>query len=330
MENISVIIPSNHQLDDLIEVISSVCMQNIKPREIILVNSNPLITSFPESIIKLCFNNEIELIFKNELNAMPGHARNIGIGLAKSEIIAFLDVKTIPRREWLENSIRVLLNKNILIVYGSTIFNANNEYERLIRDCFHGVFPCITLPGSVCRKDIFIKTGQFIHWVRAGEDTEWMSRLKLMKVSSSIHKNALLDYQGLSGLNIRKVLEKWFRNYRASRNLPQFYSQRLILWVIFYPFILLIALNWNYLIADWRMESPLFIGHITKIFLIMPVIGYIITRGLILPYRRGVKATELLPFRFVKISLICFFADMIKVAAFSIPEIKYENKSYKI
>jgi uncharacterized membrane protein YidH (DUF202 family) len=180
--------------------------------------------------------------------------------------------------------------------------------------------PRRTLPGSVFSRKVFTKVGQFVDWARAGEDTEWMLRLELLQVPLVCPSCVLIDYAGLIGSDIKKLLIKWSRNYTASRDLPHFFPQRLFLWLIFYPLLILIAFNWNYLIADWRMDSPFYIGHVTKIVVVLPVLAYVVMRWLALPMQRGVAIRRLLPIRFFAIILICFMADLAKVWAFSIPK----------
>jgi hypothetical protein len=319
--DISVIIPSNHDHNDLIKVVKAVCNQTIKPYEILIIDSSEERGVFPEDINTLCEVNSIVLTYIPLNFAMPGRARNIGIELVKSKLIALIDVQTIPKHYWLEVSLNLLTEKEILGVWGHTFFNANTVLERLVRDCFYGIFPRKTLPGSIFKREVFHKVGQFIDWVRAGEDTEWMLRLELLKTPVAHPSIALVDYIGLIGTS-RQWIKKWCRNYSASRNLPHFFPQRLLLWFVLYPLLLLIAFNWNFIIADWRIDSPFYIGHITKIIAFTPILIYISLRGLILPLKRGVSILDLLPIRFIGIILVCLIADFLKILMFSIPKKK--------
>jgi hypothetical protein len=93
--------------------------------------------------------------------------------------------------------------------------------------------------------------------------------------------------------------------------------------------LVLIAFNWNYLIADWSMDSPLYIGHVTKMAAILPAVIYIIVRGLVLPLRRGVSVWQLLPARFLLITTVCFMADLVKILVFSLPKRKNDELVHK-
>jgi hypothetical protein len=321
---IAVIIPSNHAHDDLLKIVMAVCCQTVKPSEIFIVDSCFDAAFCPEDIADFCVLHGVKLIYENRKLAFPGQARNIGLGLAKAELIAFIDVQTIPRPDWLASSLKVLSNNNIVGVYGSTSFSADSWLERLIRDAFFGVLPRKTLPGSIFKREIFHKVGHFIDWVRAGEDTEWMLRLDLMKLPIASLPKALVDYQGLLGMDLKSLLRKWYRNYSASHELPHLFPQKLFLWLILYPLIIFIGFNWNYLIANWHEDSPLYIAHITKIAASLPFFVYILTRGVFLPLRRGVSSLHLFPLRFMAIAAICFIADAVKALVLTIPKRRYD------
>jgi hypothetical protein len=328
MTNITVIIPSNHIYNDLMKTVIAVCNQTIKPVEIVIIDSSIESGPCPIEIIELCDNQSINLIFEYHSIALPGEARNIGLGLVNTDLIAFIDVKTMPSNEWLEASLKILADKSILGVWGSTSFIAHSKFERLVRDGLYGTIARTTLPGTVCRREVFAKVGQFVDWVRAGEDTEWILRVKLLKLNFFSPSDSFIEYVGLKDLTLNQILKKWYRNYSSSRDLPHFFPQRLFLWLVVYPFIVLLAFNWNFLFADWRMDSSLYISHITKIVLLFPILSYLILRGIILPLKRGLHIRSLLPLRFVEIIYVCFMADMIKFLVFSLPKRKFfEEKS---
>ena len=316
---VSVIIPCAHDHKDLFKVVLALCEQTMKPKEIIIVSCSPDGGKSTPECLEICAANNIQLIYKYTNLAFPGDARNIGLGLASGDYIAFIDVKTIPRSNWLEVSLKLIEENLVSGVLGATFFVAHAGFPRLIRDGFFGLLPRKTLPGSVFERNVFSKTGQFIEWVRAGEDTEWILRLEVLKIPIAYSSSPLLDYYGLEELNLNKLLKKWYRNYSASRELPHFFPQKLLMRLVLYPLLVLLAFNWNYLIADWQIESPFYIGHITKIAAIVPLFIYCITRGLILPSYRGVGFGQLLPIRFIMIVWICILADLVKITVFTFP-----------
>jgi glycosyltransferase involved in cell wall biosynthesis len=323
---ISVIIPSNHDMNKLLTLVKAVCSQSVKPYEIVIVDSSIQCGVCPKEVEVICADCSVNLVYEYVKCAYPGKARNIALGLSNGEMIAFIDVQTIPRPNWLELSLLKLFEKSGTYgVLGATYFSAQTRFERLVRDGFYGAMPRKTLPGSVFRRQVFEIAGQFIDWARAGEDTEWMLRLEVLKVATDYSSATLIDYVGLAGINIKLLLKKWFRNYSASRVLPHFFPQKIFLWLVLYPLIVLIAFNWNYLIADWRMDSPFYIGHVTKTAVILPILIYVIVRGLVLPMRRGVGIWRLLPLRFLAITCVCFMADFVKILVFSLPGRNYNK-----
>ena len=326
--SISVIIPSNHDYYELLTIVKAVCCQTVRPNEIVIVDSSVQNSGCPREIMDLCKVNGIDLIYEHRVLALPGDARNIGLKLANAELFALIDVQTIPRPQWLEVSLSLLASSGTDTVWGAASFSAEKKFEMLVRDGFYGALLRKTLPGSVFRREVFSKTGQFVDWARAGEDTEWMLRVELLKFPVVSPSEALIDYVGLIDLSMKDLLKKWYRNYTACRDLPHLFPQRLLLWVVLYPLLILLAFNWNYLIADWRMDSPLYIGHVTKMVAIVPGVVYVLLRGLLLPLHRGVGIWRLLPTRFAAITLICFMADVVKVLVFSIPKRKQNAKTH--
>jgi len=325
--SVSVIIPSNHDHSKLINIVNAVATQTSMPYEIIIVDSSNIINDCPKEIRLCCSKLGIKLVYECVQPLMPGEARNIGLNLATGDLIAFIDVQTIPRAKWLEASLNTISKNNVLGVFGATNFVAEKVIEKIIRDSFYGILPRRTLPGSVFKRELFIDSGRLISWVRAGEDTEWMLRLETLKLPVAYSTIGMVDYLGLLGMDLRSILKKWYRNYSASYDLPHLYPQKLFLWIFLYPLIIFIAFNWNYLIANWREDSPLYIGHITKMAAVFPLITYFLMRGIVLPLKRGVAFFDVLPYRFIAIASVGFMADVIKAYVFTIPRRKLSNQS---
>lgn len=316
---VTVVIPTNHSHQDLLKVVRAISNQIVKPTEIVIVDSSAERGTCPSEISALCAVCSIILFYEYRVSALPGEARNIGISKVSTELIAFLDVQTIPRPHWLETALRTLDIEGVSGVWGSTCFSAESKFENLVRDGLFGRLPRKTLPGSVFRREVFETAGKFVDWVRAGEDTEWILRVEVLKIKVGNITNTSLDYIGLIGSDAQQLLKKWHRNYTMSRELPHFFPQKLLLWLFFYPTLTLIAFNWNYLIADWRMDSPLYLGHVTKIMATLPIFIYVITRGFVMPLKRGVGVWRLLPIRFVGITMVCSIADGVKLLVFTLP-----------
>ena len=139
MTSVSVVIPSNHSHHELLKVVHAICQQKVKPAEIVIVDSSLECGACPGEVTKSCAFSGIRLIYVHLAHALPGRARNIGLELSKAELIAFIDVQTIPKPNWLEISFHLLTSNRVLGVWGATHFNADTTFERLVRDGFHGV-----------------------------------------------------------------------------------------------------------------------------------------------------------------------------------------------
>jgi glycosyltransferase involved in cell wall biosynthesis len=318
--DVAVIIPSNHGHDDLVFVTLQICNQTARPKEIIIVDSSNECGKCPPIIQEQCRQCAINLTYKVAHRALPGCARNIGIENATNRFIAFIDVETIPTPDWLDTAKNILANPSLFGVWGKTVFQATTALEALMRDGYFGQAPRRTLPGTVLRKEALGIVGHFVPWVRAGEDSDWMQRIKLSRLQLADPKEATLTYLGLTNQHPISLARKWRRNYSASRALPHLFPQKLLILVTFYLALILTALNWNNLFAGWEPKSILYIPNVTKIVAVTPLIFYLLVRGIILPLRRRVPLSAIVPLRWLGIATICAIGDVAKITAFLLPK----------
>ena len=318
--DVSVIIPTNHSHQDLIDLTLMVCNQSAPPAEIIIIDSSHERGNCPLEIQQRCVLLKIDLTYKAIDQAYPGRARNVGINHSKHKHIAFIDVRTIPRSDWLAVAKTSLVGSKVSGIWGRTNFEAATELEKLTRDGFFGRNARRTLPGTVLCREALAISGQFVGWVRAGEDSDWMQRIYVSRLKFLDPPDVTLDYQGLLNQDIISLARKWSRNYSSARILPQLFLQKSLIWFTFYPYLVLLALNWNNLLAGWEIESIFYIPNVTKVVAASPALIYILFRGIVLPLRRGVPLGEVLPFRWLAIATICSIGDGAKAVAFLRPE----------
>ena len=106
-------------------LLDSVVDQTVKPAEIILIDASKnklfkdLFYSYETSIHKL---------YHSEPGSYPGNSRNIGVSLASSELIGFLDIKTIPSKDWLNSYIGYIEDANCDLIFGETYFHASSFF----------------------------------------------------------------------------------------------------------------------------------------------------------------------------------------------------------
>jgi len=321
--DISVVIPAFCMPEECYEVLSGILGQSFLPSEVIVVQAG----AFPEAVN---FWNDWKEKFQQAgvncntvgLNTclLPGAARNLGLQHATKQWVAFLDVQTIPCKNWLSEQTKRIEAANAMGSFGSTVYAASSVKQAIVRDAVYGRRPIQTIPGSLLNKGLFSLVGQFIPNVRAAEDTEWMIRAKAMgvKIADASHE-ALISYNGLTKLGLRGLTEKWRRNYLSSRQLQHLKVQTTIVWLVGYFVVSLLAFNWNAIVAGWQVESPFYIDHVTKIVSLTPIALYVIFRGCYLPYKRGVPWSDILPFRFLLLAAVGALLDMVKVATIFFP-----------
>ena len=97
--NISVVIPALNAEDYLPGLLEKIESQTLIPKEIIIVDSS--LSKKTADIIEK-WKGSIPIIYQRVDFAYPGHARNIGVELAKEEWIAFIDSDDIWYKERLQ------------------------------------------------------------------------------------------------------------------------------------------------------------------------------------------------------------------------------------
>jgi len=323
--NLCLVIPFVGNYENIQNLLYEITKMSVYPKEIVIVNSSLIDLNLQESINNQLKTKDIEIKILNKPNLFPGAARNIGILNTDCELIAFLDTLTIPSKDWLKNGLNLLeKDKNIQIVFGTTFYLALNKKEKIIRASTFGEKKHITLPGTILKKEILLKCGMFLENVRAGEDADWILRTKLNQIESQINLNNL-EYKGLLGLEYISVIKKWYRNYSNSSNLPYMNSHLRYYYVGLILIIILVSYNWNSVVAQWKIDSNVYIPHITKISISFIIATYIVIRGIILPIKKNVNKFYLFPLNFLKISILSGFIDLSKIFAF-FKKIKIKNK----
>ena len=317
---VSVIIPSTHNVIDIEKCIYAVLGQTYTPSEIIIIDSFGLGAYDKKQLQARCQSKCTLHIISHSETLNPGAARNIGVEKASGDFIAFIDIMTIPRINWLSDYLKLINTGEMVdIIWGSTVYDVNNSgLMPYVRDSIYGVNPIRTLPGSIIRKNVFHKVGQFLENVRTGEDSEWMNRtiyLNLVSIDSGV---VAADYYGLLRLNFKKLVKKWLVSYRSSGGLEYYKWQRQLAIFIALPYFIFIAYNWNWLVSfNLQVNSLLYIPHITKIVTITPFVIYFFYRGIFLPRNKGLKLFPgILPLRFLMLFFVGAVLDMVKLYAF--------------
>jgi len=335
-QGLSLVIPSNHPEEDLRLLLLAVLKGTLVPDEILIVQSSTdCLMKNRNTIYTLALDSElnhlvtalkVNLKILNVARALPGEARNIGVENAHGEIVAFLDVKTVPNETWLERSIQLLQKPDFNGVWGSRQYESNTILGRLIRDAIYGSAPVRSVAGSVFRKEVFTVTGKMISWVPAGEDGDWIRRVEAHKLQFVFPGEANHYYHGLDRKPLSFFVKKWWRYYHYSRLLSVNDRDRWIAQGLLYFLLIFIAFNWNYKISDALFGSPLVIPHITTIVAITGPVLYLFVRGIYLPIKRQTPVDKVFPVRFAMILVIALTLDLVKVLALLTPTTKSHTR----
>ena len=255
---ISLIIPALGNPLSLKKVINAIQKQTLQPNEIVIVDSSP---NDEVENLSLSFQAQLPIKYFRVKSLYPGEARNFGISKSVGDIIATLDSKTIPKEDWLEESIEKINSDEYEISFGSTTYKANLPFQKVLRACIYGKKTVQTLPGSVFSRDTFYRVGTFAEGTRSGEDLEWRNRAKKKDISIYTHQKAKLIYTEISK-NIFQEIKRAFIYQLHGAKLDVQLRTRLVIFGIGVLMITLLIPQWNNLVG-WE-SSRFYIANITK------------------------------------------------------------------
>lgn len=172
--SVSVIIPAYNREALLNEAIDSVLQQDHQTKEIIVVDDGS--TDSTATIAK-SYGEPVRYVYQS--NAGPAAARNLGITLAKNDVIGFLDSDDV----WAENTLVSQLtflaeHPTTEAVIGTLqlmqcIGSKEGKPIFTISDQAHWN---TNLGSLLCRKTVFKKVGMFNEELRYYEDVDWFLR----------------------------------------------------------------------------------------------------------------------------------------------------------
>ena len=89
-------------------------------------------------------------------------------------------------------------------------------------------------------------------------------------------------------------------------------------------FLFFLALTWNPYVAKINENDFFYIPHLAKGSIFIIIFFYLIIRSIYLPLKKGTPILNLFPFNFIKILIISFLIDIVKVMAFARTRINYK------
>lgn len=282
--------------------------QTLLPREIIVVDSSP--SAATRSLV-LSWRSSPHLLHRTVDFAYPGHARNLGVAVAASDWIAFVDARTIPRNDWLERSFAKAEETQSELVCGLCEWDADSAFKQLLRAATYGEEACRSVPGSLISKTAFNRVGGFVASVRAGEDLEWLARAERLGVRTVESDRPNIRYYGFPA-SLIEAMRKWFVYAFASASIEVRNDHKSLYLGVFLSSLVFLAYRWNAVFAQWEMESILYVPNITKIALVVVAVAYFLYRGILRPLRANVSPSFLFPWRWLAVGLVGLCLDLAK------------------
>jgi glycosyltransferase involved in cell wall biosynthesis len=213
---LSVIMPVYNGAHFLAEAMASIRRQNYTPLEIIVIDDGS--TDQTAEVVR---QQPGEIRYAYQENAGPSAARNKGIGMARGELIAFLDADDLWPEGKLENQVGRLLENPELDVVTGRIQYIHLPGAKMLDLPYEGPHNTVThvhLGSGVYRRRVFERVGLFDETLRFSEDHDWFLRAREERVSMIILEQVTLLYRLHEGnmtrdrtfheLQLAKVLKK--------------------------------------------------------------------------------------------------------------------------
>lgn len=259
------VIPTYNRCEDLRECLHSIFDLQIKPYEVIVVDSNS-----NDATGKLKDLFPIKLVSLKERNRQ--RARNLGISMARGDIVAFLDDDVVVCKEWLDEIAKPYAEENVGGVGGRVIpYDASESYVETRKHDVGKVFDNGLVLGNFdipsqglvevdsfigCnmsfKRDLLLKIGGFDeNFIGTGyrDDTDLCVRVSKLGYRLLYNSNALVRHK----FRGKQVGGKW--SYWYVRNHIYFYFKNLF--------------------AQHRLNFPFFLYY-----MFMPPRDYVLKSGI--------------------------------------------------
>ena len=196
-DKISLIITYHNEENNIQQALEKIIDQTKKPDEVILINSGSTDKSreiVEDFILKNKNNSKVNFNnFSLDTN-FPSTSKNMGIQIAKNDLVAFMDCGLYFDENWLENQLNFLKKNNLHVVLGFIKLEGSSYFDKAAVANTYGhksYSDCI--PGSLMYKEIFKKIG-FFEKSRSLYDVLWKQKLYRSKINFSKNKEYTLKY----------------------------------------------------------------------------------------------------------------------------------------
>ncbi len=225
--DLTIIVPYYNESNTIVKTLNLLAEQSYKPSNIILINSTS--TDNTSELIEewIKDKNIKDINIKNiyENTKLPSSSKNAGLKYADTQYIAFMDCDLDFKTDWIENQYNTLIKKRLDVLFGCVELSGVSSTDICSVALTYGYKnkrECI--PGSVLKKDVFSKVGNFKEY-RSGYDPYWRNQIKKKKLNYNLPKKAIVFYMGvnyasnyrnlfLKTLNYTLASEQVFRNFK--------------------------------------------------------------------------------------------------------------------
>ena len=273
--SISVVVPVRNDGEKLLVLLETLESQTVLPHELIVVDSSDE-SDLQDQIQKRLDESKTSYIYKKIQGSYAGKSMNIGAELASGDYLAFLDTQTIPEISWIDSRVELFEYSTLDVVFGKTIFRGGSWFQKLIKAASYGSVPHETVPGTVIRRTSWGVVGGFSETVRATYDVEWRDKVKKL-LNFSNAGEACITYEGFPRDLITTTKKYILYSFHAARTEAKNHIKQSYL-TLFLILLALVIPRWNHIISGWE-SNPLYIPHVTKIFVLAVVFLFFLLIG---------------------------------------------------
>ena len=183
---VTVIIPTCDRPESLAACLASIRRQTFQPQEVIVVNDG----------VSEVVADGVRIV-KTAGRQGPATARSLGVEVAKTELVAFIDDDCQARADWLEQLVKVIQG-NVGFGFGTTVYRADGYHGHLperVVDNHGGQYPGGA--NLIFNREVFERLGGFNSRAmgRQHEDTELAIRAVSRGVSYVRSPEAVVYHQ---------------------------------------------------------------------------------------------------------------------------------------
>lgn len=198
---VSVVMPVYNTAAYIAEGIGSILAQPHRPLEVIVVDDG---STDGSGAIAASFGDPVRC--HRQANAGPPCARNRGLGMARGDVIAFLDADDLFAPDKLAQQLpRLARNPGADVVIGG------RQYQRLTSGAdaeprfaaLEDDHLALQLGCAIFRRSVFERVGLFDEAMRYCDDWDWFMRAREQRVGLLVHRDVVL-HQRIHTANITR------------------------------------------------------------------------------------------------------------------------------